>query len=174
MSLLHKPIELRSMIVSDKIQTTLVDDQNSTKVTVNGVCIFNFISFTILLLFVRVLWSCYGLGWKHIKGLLENCHISLSNALEIQQFSMKPLIFQPLPCWIYFRKHRYICIFVSFLKTEMAQVVEILSHGRQGFVFAGLSISWLLMPWRRKEPWCPGDARSQGISSYGIEVTQLS
>ena len=34
--------------------------------------------------------------------------------------------------WIYYKKHEKYLHFLSFLKTEMSQVVEILPHWRQG------------------------------------------
>ena len=64
--------------------------------------------------------------------------------------------------------------FLSFLVTEMAQVVEIQPHGGQGHV-CPLYLNFFLMNdkglfiiqgeyfgW-----WWPADVRSQGISSYG-------
>ena len=42
--------------------------------------------------------------------------------------------------------------FLTFLKTEMAQVVEIFPHGRQGPIFPKLCIPWLLINWQYKEP----------------------
>ena len=42
--------------------------------------------------------------------------------------------------------------FLSFLKTEMAQVVEILLHGRQGPVHPSWFTAWLLVTWQYKEP----------------------
>ena len=42
--------------------------------------------------------------------------------------------------------------FLSFLNNEMVQVVKFLCCGRQGHVYLGWSIPWLLMSWWRKEP----------------------
>ena len=42
--------------------------------------------------------------------------------------------------------------FVSFLHIDMTQVVEILPQVRQEIIYSTLSISWVLMPWRCKEP----------------------
>ena len=42
--------------------------------------------------------------------------------------------------------------FMSFLRTNRTQVVEIPPRVRQGPAYSTLSISWLLMSWRRKEP----------------------
>ena len=43
--------------------------------------------------------------------------------------------------------------FVSFLHIDAMQVVEILPQIRQEPNYSTESISWLLMSWRRKEPW---------------------
>ena len=42
--------------------------------------------------------------------------------------------------------------YVSFLDTEMAQVIDTLPPGRQGPVYPTQSIPWLLVAWQRKEP----------------------
>ena len=42
--------------------------------------------------------------------------------------------------------------FLSYLRTEMAQVIKILPCGRQGSVYNTCSIPWLLMAWQHKEP----------------------
>ena len=42
--------------------------------------------------------------------------------------------------------------FMSFFHTNETQVVEIPPRVRQGPAYSTLSISWLLMSWRRKEP----------------------
>ena len=41
---------------------------------------------------------------------------------------------------------------MSFLHIDMTQVLEILYHVRQELTFPTLSISWVLMSWRREEP----------------------
>ena len=41
--------------------------------------------------------------------------------------------------------------FMSFLHTDMPQIIEILPRIRPGLKYFTQSISWLLMPWRRKE-----------------------
>ena len=40
-----------------------------------------------------------------------------------------------------------------FLNTEMAQVLDIISHGRQGHMYTVESILGLLMPWWHEEPY---------------------
>ena len=42
--------------------------------------------------------------------------------------------------------------FLWFLDPEISQVVKFLSHGRWGPVYLALSIPWLVMTWRHKEP----------------------
>ena len=42
--------------------------------------------------------------------------------------------------------------FISFLRIDVTQVVEILPHVRQGPTSSTQSIPWVLMSWRRKEP----------------------
>ena len=42
--------------------------------------------------------------------------------------------------------------FMPFLHIDMTQVVEILPQVRPGYTYSTQSISWLLVPWRRKEP----------------------
>ena len=51
--------------------------------------------------------------------------------------------------------------FLLFLNIEMAQIVEILSYGRKDL---------FILHSQYHGCWCPGDARSQGISSQGIGV----
>ena len=59
----------------------------------------------------------------------------------------------PLLCGIYFWKYKNVFAYSSFLLTKMAQVVEIILHGRQEEpTYLIFSIPWLLMPWRHKEP----------------------
>ena len=41
---------------------------------------------------------------------------------------------------------------MSFLHTDIMQVVEILPQVRQEFAYSTQSVSWVLMSWRRKEP----------------------
>ena len=57
--------------------------------------------------------------------------------------------FNPLWSWIYFWKHEH---FLSFIKIEMVQWVEIFSIARYGPGYPSLSVSWLIMSWRFKEP----------------------
>ena len=42
--------------------------------------------------------------------------------------------------------------FISYLHTDVIQVVEILPRGRQELAYSTESILWVLMSWRRKEP----------------------
>ena len=53
--------------------------------------------------------------------------------------------------------------FISFLHTDMTQVVEILPRIRQEFTNSTESISWVLMFWRR---------RSQGIGIHDIDYIE--
>ena len=41
-----------------------------------------------------------------------------------------------ITCWIVWQKHRIYLCFLSFVNTEMVQVVDILPHGRQGPVYS--------------------------------------
>ena len=60
-------------------------------------------------------------------------------------------------------KLKYIWIF-HLLSTLILLVTEIFPHGRQEFVFPHSQSHGC---------WCPGDARSQGISSTGIDLSLL-
>ena len=51
-------------------------------------------------------------------------------------------------------EHKMCLQFISFLHTDMTQVVEILPRVRQGFAR------------------CPGEARSQGISNHDIDLVK--
>ena len=53
-------------------------------------------------------------------------------------------------------------LIVSFLDTEMAQVVEIFPYGRQGP---------FILHVHHNGCWCPGSLRRQVISSRGIDLT---
>ena len=61
---------------------------------------------------------------------------------------------------IHVRKHKDIFIFYNFLNSEMAQVIEIFPHERQG----PINTAWLLMTWWCEEP---------GLSSHGIYLGLL-
>ena len=53
----------------------------------------------------------------------------------------------------YIKKYKNVFApFLSFLNSDMAQVVEILPCERQGPGYPIYSITWLLMSWQRKEP----------------------
>ena len=65
----------------------------------------------------------------------------------------------------------------SFLHISMIQVVEILPQVIPGHTYSTKSISWLLMPWRRKGPWheqpwyCPSlteITRSPHVTNKGL------
>ena len=43
--------------------------------------------------------------------------------------------------------------FVSFLHIDVTQALKIVPYVREGPTYSIKSISWLLMSWRRKEPW---------------------
>ena len=64
----------------------------------------------------------------------------------------------------FFRRNINICLqFMSFLRNDMTQVVEILLQVRQGPNHFIYWILWLLMSW---------DARSQGISNHDIDLVK--
>ena len=93
-----------------------------------------------------------------------------------------------LLCWISFRKHKHTLSFFMFLDTGMAQVIELLTLGRHephGLVQERCNSSALAMELRLSCTsslnlfipnskyhgcWWPGDTRSQGISSYCIDL----
>ena len=72
------------------------------------------------------------LKWKHL-NFVENFHLTL----VLLNF---------------FRKYENMFAFLSFLNTEIAQIIEILQLWRQGAVSSVSSIPWLLMTWWHKEP----------------------
>ena len=57
-----------------------------------------------------------------------------------------------LPCRIYFGKKKYIHIFLNFSIQDIAQVMEIFSHGRQEPTYLTKPMPCQLMPWQHKEP----------------------
>ena len=63
-------------------------------------------------------------------------------------------------CWYI----KYICIFCHFLNTETTDSLKSLWCGGQGSVYTA---------YPRHGCWCPGDTRSQGISSNGIDLIFL-
>ena len=77
--------------------------------------------------------SCWIYCWRHtyIDGLVQDCSNSIANALELLQSCAKPSIFSH---------------FLSSLKTEKAQVLEILPCGRRPNHNV-YTITWLLMTW---------------------------
>ena len=62
------------------------------------------------------------------------------------QLEIQPLLLLTVTCSIFQREQKHLFKFMSFLHIDMAQIVEILPQGC----------------------WCPGDARSQGISNHDI------
>ena len=91
-------------------------------------------------------------------GVIQVC---LSNQL---QWGTHPHCYQYLQLshWQFCRYIDRIVFSVIYLQW-MAQVVDILSHGRQGPVYSLLSIPWLQMTWRLV-------SSRQVISSSGIDV----
>ena len=62
---------------------------------------------------------------------------------------------------------------VSFLQTEMTQMVEVLYHRRQGHVNRVQAIPWLLMTWRHQEPghqqpWYELSSEYSSLSAYRV------
>ena len=53
---------------------------------------------------------------------------------------------------LFWEKNINVFTFSIFIVFELAQVVEILPHERQGHGYPTFSILWLLMTWRCKEP----------------------
>ena len=66
--------------------------------------------------------------------------------------SDRTIISQGCTCRIYLGKIILYLDFLSFLDTNIKQVVEIFSYGRQGPIYPEYSIAWQLMTWWSKEP----------------------
>ena len=62
------------------------------------------------------------------------------------------ILTQLFSCWIKFRVIRICMEFLSFINTEMVQIIKILFHGRQWSTHPTKPISSLLMTWWHKEP----------------------
>ena len=71
-------------------------------------------------------------------------------------------IFKSWPAEFIMRNIRIYSHFLSFLNTQMAEIDEIIPGGKQGHIHPAVSTM--------AADWCPGDDRSQGISSHGIDL----
>ena len=65
---------------------------------------------------------------------------------------MNVLGLNPLCPEFFIRNRKMYLQFITFLHTDITQVVEILSHVRQELTYSTHSILCVLMSWRRKEP----------------------
>ena len=81
-------------------------------------------------------WLCLVCLWFSNRCLVERCFVDMYSQWT---FYVLHLINRNI--------HMYSKC-VSFLHTDMAQGVEILSHGRQGLIHLAQSESWVLLSWR--------------------------
>ena len=97
--------------------------------------------------------------WIWMVNYCQTCSLAYPRQIMPVREAPEEATVQPMfgaadwPCAIFFRENinKYLH-FMSFLHTNMTQVVEIPPRVRQGPAYSTKSISWLLMSWRCKEP----------------------
>ena len=94
-------------------------------------------------------WPISNYPWD-VLWFLEELRVQIAREGKYQDVAVTS--FNPLRAKFFRGYIKHILHFISFLHIDVTQVVEILPQIRQGPTHSTLSISWLLVSWRRKEP----------------------
>ena len=101
--------------------------------------------------YMLVRWDLYIESAPRCLELPNSCEWVVTIVNELDSHTMLEML---IYLFFWDNRNMYICIFhfLSFLNGEMVQIVEILPQWKRWPNYCTYSISWLLMPWRCKEP----------------------